>query len=80
MWFHLCVQCGECIVYMWFMYMWCALVDGNEEGDGDQTKQRTFGAKGAFTGQKCHQDKQRCLGEAGHVLDGPIAPSCGQSV
>lgn len=60
------------------MHVWCALVNGNEEGDCDQTKQRTFGVDGPFIGQRCHQGKQRHLGEAGHVLDGPIAPSCGQ--
>lgn len=53
-------------------------MSGNEEGNSDQTKQRTFGVNGPFIGQKCHQGKQRRLEEAGHVLDGPIAPSCGQ--
>lgn len=41
-----CSVCGECMCIHAVMYVWCALVDGNEEGDSDQTKQRTFGANG----------------------------------
>lgn len=73
--------CSVCSGYMCVhvvMHVWCVLVNGNEEGNSDQTKQRTFGVSGPFIGQKCHKGKQRRLEEAGHVLDGPVAPSCGQ--
>ena len=51
------------------------------EDDNDEIKQRPFGASGTFKEETSRVTVDlKPIEEAGHVLDGPKAPSCGQSM